>query len=237
MGIETLSLVFLLTICLIMGVSLVIVIQDLFKMEKKLGKSEEENLAFKNALQKEADIVIEDAHKRAMHVIDEANRKAMEIVASSENYNDEAKKAIKQNIDAVTKAESQQITQVGDQMLQAYQAALQGVKAEGNEIVKNISKDLETHATAEVSEFTSAVKKETIESQELIQKRLNEEYQTIQKEVEVYKQQQLKKAQEEIFQIVRMLTETALGKGLTIGQHQSIVMEALEEAKAQGVIR
>ena len=48
----TITLIFLLTICLILGVSLIIVIQDLFKLEKKLEKSEQENNSFKNALQK-----------------------------------------------------------------------------------------------------------------------------------------------------------------------------------------
>ncbi len=232
-----LPIIFLLTLCLIMGVSLVIVIQDLFKLEKRLQKSEQENSGFKNALQKEADIVLEDAHKRAMHIIDEANRKAMEIVSSSEAYNTEAKQALQQNLAAVTKAETDQINRVGNEMLETYRETLQDVKKEGDEVIATISKDLEQKASAEVAEFAEAVKQGTIASQKIIQDRLNAEFQTAKQEVDSYKQAQMKKAQDEILELVRFLTESAIGKGLTIEQHQTLVTEALEEAKAQGVIR
>src|SRR5688572_23921092 len=134
-----LTIIFLLTICLILGVSLVIVIQDLFKLEKRMQKTEEENMGFKNALQKEADIVLDDAHKRAMHVIDEANKKAMEIMSSSEAYNTEAKQALKDNLSTVTKAEADQINRVGNEMLQTYRETLEEVKNEGNEVISTIT--------------------------------------------------------------------------------------------------
>lgn len=233
----TLPIIFLLTICLILGVSLVIVIQDLFKLEKRLQKSDEENSGYKNALQKEADIVLEDAHKRAMHVIDEANRKAMEIVSTSESYDTEAKEAIKHNLETVTKAESDQISKVGDEMLKTYQTTLQNVQKEGDEVISNISKDLEKQASDEVSAFAKAIQQGTVNSQKIIEERMNTEFQKAQAEVATYKQTQMKKAQDEVYQLVRFLTESVLGKGLTIEQQQTLVTQALEEAKTQGVIK
>ncbi len=232
----TLTLIFLLTICLILGVSLVIVIQDLFKLEKRLQKSDEENNGYKNALQKEADIVLDDAHKRAMHVVDEANRKAMDIVSSSEDYNAESKQALKDNLAAVTKAESDQLNRVGEEMLGTYQSTLQEVQKEGSEVIHTITKDLEARAAQEVSDFSNTIKQETLDSQKVIQERMNAEYEAAKKEVEAYKQSQMKKAQDDIYTLVRFLTDSVLKKGLTVEQHQSLVTEALEEAKSQGVL-
>lgn len=65
---------------------------------------------------------------------------------------------------------------------------------------------------------------------------MNTEYRAAEQQVQAYKQTQMQKAQDQIFQLVRFLTEAALGKGLTIDQHQQLVTQALEEAKAQGVI-
>ena len=234
---ETIIMIFLITISLILGISLVIVIQDLFRLEKRLQKSEEENSGYKNALQKEADIVMDDAHKRAMNLVDEANRKAMEIVSSSETYNATSQEALKQSMASVIKAENDQIQKVGTEMLATYQETLKEVQTEGNEVIQNMSKDLEKQALEEVAAFTQTVKQGTIESEKLIQERLNAELQQAEKDVAVYKQTQMKKAEDQIFTLVRFLTESAIGKGLTIEQHQALVTEALEEAKAQGVLR
>lgn len=136
MGTELIIIIFLLTICLVLGVSLVIVMQDLFKMEKRLQKTEEENNGFKNALQKEADIVLDDAHKRAMHVVDEANRKAMEIVSSSEAYSAESQQALQQNLAEVTKTESEQIHKIGNEMLTSYQGTLRDIQQEGDKVIR-----------------------------------------------------------------------------------------------------
>lgn len=232
-----LPIIFLLTICLILGVSLVIVIQDLFKLEKRLQKSEEENSGYKNALQKEADIVLDDAHKRAMHVIDEANRKAMEIVSTSESYNTESKDALKNNLAAVTKAESDQIQRVGNEMLTTYQTTLSDIQKEGNQVVSTITKDLEEQAAKEVAEFAQSVQQSTAESQKAIEANMQAEMQKAHTEVETYKQAQMKKAQDDVYQVIRYLTESVLGKGITIEQQQTLVMQSLEEAKAQGVIK
>jgi hypothetical protein len=230
-------LIFLLTICLILGISLVIVIQDLFKLEKKLEKSEAENTTFKNALQKEADIVIDDAHKRAMNVVDEANRKALEIVSSGEAYNEEAQQVLKKNLAQITETESEQIKHAGDELLATYQDALKNVKAETDAIIQKVSNDIEKHATAEITAFTATVKTGTLESQKMIQERIDQELTLAKKEVEAYKEAQMKKAEEQMYQLVLLLTEAAIGKGLTIDQHQNLVLDALQEAKAQGVIR
>lgn len=232
-----LPIIFLLTICLILGVSLIIVIQDLFKLEKRLQKSEEENNGYKTALQKEADIVLEDAHKKAMHVIDEANRKAMEIISSSESYTAQSKEAMKANLEAVTKAETEQINRVGQEMLSTYQKTLADVQKEGNEVLSNISKDLEQQAAKEVEQFAHTVEQSTASSQKAIEERMQAELQKAHAEVEAYKQTQMKKAQDEVYQLVRFLTESVLQKGITIEQQQSLVMQSLEEAKAQGVIK
>lgn len=231
------TIIFLLTICLILGISLVIVIQDLFKLEKRLHKTEDENNGFKNSLQKEADIVLEDAHKRAMHLIDEANRKAMEIVSSSETYTAESKQALKDSINAVTKTEIDQINRLGHDILSTYQATLQNVQKEGNEVVTTITKDLEKQAAEQITAFTNSVRQETAASEKEIQVRITREYELAKNEVASYKQAQMQKAQDQLFDLIRFLTEAALGRGLTLEQHQNLAIDALKEAKSQGVIR
>lgn len=234
---ETIIMIFLISISLILGISLVIVIQDLFRLEKRLQKSEEENNGYKNALQKEADIVMDEAHKKAMSLVDEANRKAMEIVSASESYSTASQEALKKNLETVVKAENDQIEKVGTEMLATYQGTLKDIEKEGNEVIQNMSKDLQKQAAEEVASFTQTIKQGTIESEKMIQDRLNAEFEQAEKDVAVYKQAQMKKAEDQIFTLVRFLTEETIGKGLTIEQHQTLVTQALEEAKAQGVLR
>lgn len=237
MPIDALPIVFLLTISVILGISLVIVIQDLFKLEKQLQKSNEENLAFKQALQKEADILMDEAHTRAMHVVDDANRKAVEIVKSSEAFSNESKTSLKQNLAAVSKAETDYLAHASDELLAEYRRALQEVKTESDTLAKRVTKDIENHAAAEIAAFSTSLKESAIEAQNRIREQTSAGLLEADKAVEAYKQAQLKKAEEHVVQLVRLVTEAALGKGLTLEQHQHLVMEALEEAKSQGVLR
>jgi len=233
---DMITILFLLTLSLILGISLIFVIQDLFRLEKRLQSSDEENKAFKQALQSQADILMEDAAKRSMHIVDEANQKAVEIVSAAESFNAAAKADLRSSLQAVTRAEREELTQVSRELEKQYADALKQAQEDSSQIMKNITKDIEKQAVAELAEFTAGLRQELAASQRTMQEQLAVQHQNIQKDVESYKKTQMENAQKQIFQLVRFLTEAALGKGLTVEQHQDLVLQALEEAKAQGVI-
>jgi hypothetical protein len=237
MGTEALTILFLLAICLILGVSLVIVIQDLFKLEKRMQTSEEENSSFRNALQQEADIVLTEANKRAMHVVDDANKKALDIINTTEVYNEASKNELQTSLDSITKAEKEQLSHVGNELLASYKQAISNVKTESNQVMQNVSKEIEKQAASELSTFTTTLRQESADYHKQMQSKLESAYNEAQKDAVLYKQMQMKKAEDEVIELIRFITESAIGKGLTLQQHQNLVLDALEEAKAQGVIR
>lgn len=237
MSSEVILILVLLTLCLILGISLIVVLQDIFKLEKKLQKSDEENKTFRNSLQQQADIVQDDAHKKAMQLLEEANRKAVGIVSSSESLNDAAKTQLQNSLKSLTQSESQELSKISTDLEKEYQEAIKHVQVDSNEIVKKITEEIEKQAGAELASFTEALRKELITSQKNMQQQIEANYQTVQKEVESYKQAQMTQVQQHIFELIRFLTESALGKGISLNEHQDLVLSALQEAKAQGVIR
>ena len=81
--------------------------------------------------------------------------------------------------------------------------------------------------------FRSVLEKETISSQRIIETKLQEQYATVGKEVQEYKIQQLTKVDNHVLELVHKTTILALGKSLSVENHQDLVLEALEEAKKQ----
>jgi len=57
----------------------------------------------------------------------------------------------------------------------------------------------------------------------------------IEKELETYKQQRMKSIDQTVMTIIQKASQEIFNKSLSAGDHQSIVIDALEKAKKEGV--
>jgi hypothetical protein len=58
----------------------------------------------------------------------------------------------------------------------------------------------------------------------------------MEKELEVYKAERLKKVDEKIFEILKDASTKAIGKSLSLEDHEDVVIKALEDAKRENVL-
>ena len=100
-------------------------------------------------------------------------------------------------------------------------------------LFSTITKTIEKDVAQEMQTFRAVLEKETVSSQKIIETKLQEQYATVGKEVQEYKIQQMTKVDNHIIELVQKTTTLALGKSLSIENHQELVLEALEEAKKQ----
>ncbi len=88
----------------------------------------------------------------------------------------------------------------------------------------------------EVKEFADTLHKETIESQQIVEQKVQEEYKKVEGEIKQYKDEQMAKIEESIYDILHDVSHKVMGKALSLKDHEALVLEALEEAKRSNVI-
>ncbi|MCL5114029.1 MAG: hypothetical protein M1372_02560 [Patescibacteria group bacterium] len=201
-----------------------------------------------NSYQKEADLLLtqihkkesdllEDARIKAGKIIEEANVKAQDILNSTNNLNNDSKKTLEDALEKLVKHQAGYFEKVSEDFLKTYQQELASLKEKNIEILRNVSKNIEEDTTNEVKDFDSVLEKETIASQKIVEEKIEQEYTKIQKDTEEYRSQMIKKVDEQIYKIIEEVSKQVLGKGLSLQEHEDLVIDALSKAKKEGIAK
>lgn len=180
---------------------------------------------------------LSDTRQKAAKIIDDANSKAMDIVnktnlstnIASDNFNQEVKRIASLQIKEFEKATSD--------FLKLYTQVLQDLKSKNIEVFQNVSKDIETNTTGEIKNFISSMEELTVSSEKLVKKKIDTDYLTVKKEIESYKAEELKKIDQEIYELLEKVSKLVLGKALSLSEHEDLIEKSLEKAKKEGMFK
>lgn len=187
-----------------------------------------------NILQKKEADIESEAHKKASHILQEARSKAIKIIEDTNVSYELLKKTFEQQLKAASYHSSQKFEGISDEFLKVYQKTLTDLKDNNIKIISNISKDIENSTRLELEDFKETLKKETLDSQKIVEGKIEQGYQMAEKELEDYKAERLKKIEDEIYNIIQNVSKEVLGKTLSLQEHEQLVIEALEKAKKEG---
>ena len=201
-----------------------------------------------NAYQKEADELMAQVHKneadlletariKAGKIVEDANKRAAQIIGSSNNLNSESKKMLDNALVTLLKHQTSYFEKASSDFLEAYKRELESLKQKNIDIVKNVSKDIEEDTVKEVEDFDNILQKETFAAQKIVEDKIEKEYSTAQQNVQDYKNEMLKKAEEEIYKILETVSKLTLGKSIPLADHEQLIIEALEKAKKDGIAK
>lgn len=180
---------------------------------------------------------LSDTRERAAKIIDEANSKAIDIVnkanlsenIASENFREEVKRIASLQIEEFEKATSD--------FMKLYSLVLQDLKSKNIEVFQNVSKDIEVNTMAEIKNFKESMESLTSQSEKLVQKKIDNDYLSVKKEIQNYKETELKKIDQEIYAILERISKLVLGKALSLSDHEDLIRKSLEKAKKEGVFK
>lgn len=200
-----------------------IFIDSILKRVKGFGK---EKTVKKHHSQKAAIHLLEDARISAFEILEQANKRAEDILSQT-------------HLDKQLLAQEQieSLKKVSLEFTNNYQRALDEIKKEHIDMFKNISQDIEKDAMSEISDFKEIIKKESFASQKIVGKKIEEEYQDLEKQLKDYKEKKLAEINDSVYKILSLVSKQVLGKTLSFDQHEELIIKALEEAKAEGLFK
>src|SRR5439155_747729 len=113
------------------------------------------------------------------------------------------------------------------------QDMLLSIKNENINMFKNISKQFESEALAEVQDFKQIMQQETVGSQKIVEQKLEQNYQEVEKEVDAYRAKRMQQVDESIMKILYDVSKEVFGKGLDVKSQEELVLKCLGEAKQE----
>lgn len=189
-----------------------------------------------NQSQKNENLLNEN-HQKAIRIIDEANNKAIDILSKANLTTNKVSADFAQQIKRVASLQIRQFEKDSSSFMKIYGKVLQDLKSKNIEVFQNISKDIEVSTMGEIKNFKDSMEKLTVTSQQLVKKKIETDYKTAQEEVSVYKNEELKKIDNEIYSLLERVSKLALGKAMSLSEHEDLIQKSLEKAKEEGVFK
>ncbi len=216
------SLVILLLVFLSSAVFfLALAYQNLVKQFKSLQK--EQDFLYAKAHHK-ANKIVDAARDKSLEIIDQSQHKAQEIVMSADFFSAISEKELTEKVKDASQKQTEE-----------YVKELRTVRAEIIEAFQAVSEKVRDEALKEIADFRKDVETATVKTETAINTQLDKQYQAVNQDLEKYKAEMMKKVNADIVNIVQDVMGRVATKTLSGHEHETIVLNALEEAKKQHV--
>lgn len=178
-----------------------------------------------------------DASQKAIKIIDEANSRALDIVNKADLSTAIASSNFNQQISHISSSQIKTFEKTTADFIKTYSQVLQDLKSKNIEMFQSVSKAIEVNTIAEIKSFKESMEKLTVSSEKLVKKKIDTDYETAKKEIEDYKVKELSQIDDEIYAILERIAKLALGKTLSLSEHEDLIQKSLEKAKKEGVFK
>ena len=221
-------------LCLTLGLLVAVLLAAYFELLQRNASLEKKELKIEAEKNKKTLEVIEKAQKDYLAIITEANKKARAIVKNAVSIKKSSEGELEKTLENFEREQEALLQKTAEDLFEKYKIKLNEGNDKDVKILNNTSKDIEKYSEKQVAEYKEIIEKETATSQKLLEQKTADEYKKIEEELKAFRQEKMKNIEENLHRIVKEVTETAIGKGLTLDDRENLVMEALEEAKKSG---
>ena len=214
------------------AVSLVLFIYSFLKLRKaneKLGKrnSDEEKRW------QELEIKAQNDYQE---IISEANKKASEIIAQATAVNHDSVKSFEDSVSTMLHNQKANIEKQSEEISTKHEEEINELNNNIIKLLTNVYKEIETATRADLENYKQVIKQQTFEAEKIAQERMKTEYEKLEKEIALKKQQRLKQLEENIYKILNNISKEIIGKSLDLTAHEDLIVKSMDKAKKEGVL-
>ena len=188
-----------------------------------------------NFLLKEKEHLKLQQHKKEVEILEEARQKAVKIIADAHFAHDNAQNEFQEQLKTLSLNKIKDFEKASIDLFRVYKQELEDLKLNTVKIVNNITKDIENNTIQELKDFKEIIKKETYASQKIVEQKIEQQYAETEQEIEAYKEDRIKKVEDEIYNILQNVAKVVLGKAISLQDHEQLVIDALNKAKTEKV--
>lgn len=201
------------------------------QVEKSLMEVEENT---SRLLEAESE-ALDQQYKDLLAQMQQAIVKARETLVNTEYIREDFVKELEGNLAKVGEELQQDLRRQSDEMSKQYGNMFEKIREDYLKYSENSVDSFEKVAEKKLSEFQKALEEKTMNSQGALDKTITEQSKQLEQELAQYRTQKMQAIDAQAASIIEQATEKILGKAISVSQHEQLVLEALEQAKKDGV--
>lgn len=184
----------------------------------------EEKSKLQSIREGEVEKILAEARQKAHQIVEEANVNASKIVQDAGFVNEELKGKMLAELERVS-----------SEFFKNYQGALKGAEAQALATITDISKNLGSEAAKQIEAMRQVLQAEIARAQQTTKAAIDEAYKKVEEEIEAYRKSRLQKIDEQIYEVIKKVSQDVIGKAIEAQEHEEMVVKSLEEAKRQNI--
>jgi hypothetical protein len=161
--------------------------------------------------------VVDEALAKERKILDDASSEASQIITDAKYINQAAKQAVDQALQKMAEEVKKGTQDSSNQFMASYLASLKQLSGQSVTNFQTITKELETDLQKQIKDFRESM------------------LPRLEAELEAYKSNRIKEADQKIGTMVQKISRDVLNKSLTIEDHENLIIDALEKAKKEGI--
>jgi len=169
--------------------------------------------------------IIDEGRRQAGLIITDAQNKAAKLVSEASTFGAQTKEILESELKKTQTVE-----------LDYYRKALEETKLGAVATLGGISKDVKDEVVRQIEAVRSSLAIEMQKVQLETRQMLASSYKKMEEDLEIHKKERLKKIDEKIFEILKVVALRSVGKSLSFEDHEDVVIKALEDAKRENVL-
>jgi hypothetical protein len=161
--------------------------------------------------------IVNDALSRERKILEDATLEADQIVTGAQYVQQSSKEAINQALAELVKEIQKESVDTATKFMSDYATNLQKLSQTSLSDFQQTSENLQTDLKQQIKSFRESMLPD------------------LQKELDAYKQMRLKETEELVKKIVEQASQNIFNRSLSLDDHQKLLTDSLEKAKAEGV--
>jgi hypothetical protein len=161
--------------------------------------------------------IVDNALTKERRILDDATQEAGKIIVDAQYVKKSAEEAVDKALRQMMTNVQNESTKTAGNFINSYNSSLQGLSNNSINDFKTTTKTMEDNLQKQMDEFRNSL------------------LPNLEKELDNYKQVRLKQSEESITKIIQLAAEEIFNKSIPIEDHQKLLFDCLEKAKAEGV--
>lgn len=179
--------------------------------------------------------IVDDALSKERKILDDAAKEADKIITDAKYVSSGSKEVVDHAMQKMVEDIQKEAVSTGRLVLNSYAASLKELTNTSLRDIGEISKGLDTELQTELKEFEKITKTLAEDLQKQMQTFNENQLETMQKELDAYKEARMKQTEQMVLAIVQKVSQEVLNKSISLDDHQKLVVESFERAKKEGL--
>ncbi len=181
------------------------------------------------------EVIKQTAYKQAREALQDAQVKAEELITDATLFTDNFQKSLETNVSDLFASYKIELDKLSRDILNSYKKSLDDGKTTILASYSSISEDIKRQTLDEIQTIAKDTRQNMLDTQGILRNEMEGDLKDIRTRLKAYEELRMRKVDERIFDILTVVSKEALGRIMTISDHQDLVLKTLEDAKAQNL--